>query len=165
MNSSSAGALSSIRSSARCGARDQLPAANSNCSMPSSAAVVRRSLKDSSPRLSVIIPIFIALPSQSRSRRHCTQMSKTEPGISERRRLCRILIGLDDQPAAIVHRRQRREHPAKIDAAVARHGKDAVENGIEKTLVACSNAGEDVVPHILAVDMRDAVSVTPGERG
>src|SRR6266446_6317381 len=94
-NSSRAGALSSIRSSARCGARDQLPAANSNRSMPSSAAVPRRSSKDSSPRLSVIMPIFIALPSQARSRRR-TQVSETEPGISERWRLCRILLGLDD---------------------------------------------------------------------
>src|ERR1700736_1901056 len=101
MNSSRAGALSSIRSSVRCGARDQLPAANSNRSMPSSAAVPRRSPKDSSPRLSVIMPIFIAIPSQARSRRRCTQISETQPGINERWRLCRILLGLDDQPAVI----------------------------------------------------------------
>src|ERR1700730_1592339 len=56
----------------------------------------RRSSKDSSPRLSVIMPIFIALPSQAHSRRCRTQVSETEPGISERWRLCRILLGLDD---------------------------------------------------------------------
>ena len=39
---------------------------------------------DSAPRLSVIMPIFITLPSQARSRRRCTQISETQPGISER---------------------------------------------------------------------------------
>jgi len=92
-------------------------------------------------------------------------MREAEPGISERRRLCRILLGLDDQPAAIVRRRQGRKHRAKIDAAVARHGKDAVENCGEKARIAGTDASEDVAPHILAVDVRDAVSVTPGEDG
>jgi hypothetical protein len=81
MNSSRAGALSSIRSSARCGARDQLPAATQS-PMPSAAAVPRRSSKDSSPRLSVIMPIS-SLPLTGSPRRRI-QVSETEPGISER---------------------------------------------------------------------------------
>src|SRR5262245_61062796 len=34
-----------------------------------------------------------------------------------------------------------------------------------KTCTTSLDAGEHMPPHILAVDMRDAVSVTPGERG
>ena len=53
---------------------------------------------------------------------------------------------------------------AKIDAAVARHRKDAVENSVEKTRIGGMDPSENVAPHILAVDMPDAVSVTPRER-
>src|SRR5205823_5702440 len=95
------------------------------------------------------------------SRHGGAEMRVTQPGISERRRLCRILLGLDDQPPAIMRRRQGREHLGKVDAAVARHGKDAVENGIEKARIAGANASEHVAPHILAVDMPDAASITP----
>ena len=41
----------------------------------------------------------------------------------------------------------------------------AVQDGVEKARIASSDAGEDIAPHILTVDMRDAVSVAPGEDG
>ena len=90
-------------------------------------------------------------------------MPETKSGVSERRRLGRILLGLDDQPPAIVRRRQGREHLVKIDAAVAWHSKDAVENGVEKAHIAGADEIEHVASHILAVHMRDAGSVPPGE--
>src|SRR5215469_3121495 len=73
-------------------------------------------------------------------------MRVAELGISERWRFCRILLGLDHQPAAVMYCRQSREELAKIDAAVARHGKDAVENAIEKTRIGRANPGEPVAP-------------------
>src|SRR5437667_1290661 len=92
-------------------------------------------------------------------------MRETEPGISERRRLRRILLGLHNQPAAIIRSRQGREHLAKIDAAVARHGKDVVENGLEKARIASADMSEGVSPHVFAMHMRNAVSITPREGG
>src|SRR5215472_18340832 len=88
-------------------------------------------------------------------------MRVAELGISERWRFCRILLGLDHQPAAVMYCRQSREELAKIDAAVARHGKDAVENAIEKTRIGRANPGEHVAPHILAMGMVDARPVAP----
>src|SRR5260370_33898594 len=85
-------------------------------------------------------------------------MREAEPGISERRRLCRILLGLDDQPAAIVRRCQGRKHRAKIDAAVARHGKDAVENGGGEARIARPDPTQDVAAYILAAGSPGALA-------
>jgi hypothetical protein len=63
---------------------------------------------------------------------------------------------LDNQPAVVGRRNELREHPGGIDTAVARHGKDTIENSIEKARIAGANASEHLAPDILAVDMPDA---------
>jgi hypothetical protein len=81
------------------------------------------------------------LPREARARRGGTQLGKTKPGISERRRLCGVLFGLDNQPALVIRGRKFGEHTHKIDAAVARHGEQAVENGVEKARLGVGAGG------------------------
>ena len=128
----------------RCGALRQFTGGEPNCSTPSSAAAPRSSLKDGALGLSVIMPIFIALPSEARARRGGTQLGKTKPSISERRRLFGILFGLDNQPAVVVHGRKFCEHPEEIDAAVARHGEHTVQNGVQKAGIARADPREQL---------------------
>src|SRR5262245_17981936 len=56
-------------------------------------------------------------------------------GIFERRRLGRILLGLDDGPAAVADIRQDLCEGAEVDAAVARYREHTGQHGIEVTPV------------------------------
>jgi hypothetical protein len=72
--------LRQVRRLGRAARFDQRPGTNSGRSMPSSAAVPRSSSKDNAPRLSVIAPIFIALPSRGprAPRRHAAGQNQAE---------------------------------------------------------------------------------------
>src|SRR5713226_7897295 len=88
MKSLRAVSLSSIASSFRCGAGDQLPPANSSISMPSSAAVRMSAAKSSPPRLSVIMPIFMSssLPWQWRPALTLTPSARGKDQIRQEQR-------------------------------------------------------------------------------
>jgi hypothetical protein len=76
-----------------------------------------------------------------------------------------ILFGLDNQPAVVIQCGKFGEHARKIDAAVTRHGKHTVENGVEKARVAGADPCQNLAPDILAMDMPDAIPVPPNECG
>src|SRR4051812_18240246 len=83
-----------MASRSRCGAGDQFPHANSRVSRPSSAEVASISSKDSPPRLSVIMPIFIAVSPHAPSERHgleATGLRRGERRLAQDHRLAAIL--------------------------------------------------------------------------
>jgi hypothetical protein len=61
--------------------------------------------------------------------------------------------------------RERTEHCDEIDRAVARHGEDAVEHGIEKAHIGGASTCQHTQPDVLAVDMVDARSMPPCDIG
>src|SRR4029077_12650686 len=81
------------------------------------------------------------------------------------RRLGRVLFRLDNEPAAVIRSLERGEHRGEIDRAVARHGEDAVEHGVEKALVGGASAFQHTRPDILAVDMIDSQPMPPCDIG
>jgi hypothetical protein len=95
------------------------------------------------------------LSSQPHFGDQCAQMREAAPRIGKRWRLDRVLFRLDNQPAAIAG-------PGRTAAGnrppVARHGKDAVEHGIESRIGA-SDPRENFGPDILAMDMVDATAM------
>src|SRR5262249_16248100 len=86
---------------------------------------------------------------ETRMRRRRPQLGKTKPSKSTRRPLFRILFGSDNQPAGVVRCRKFGERSRKIDAAVARHGKHTVENGVEKAGVTGADPCQHLAPDIL----------------
>src|ERR1700730_4859050 len=137
-NSRRAAALSSIASSLRCGAEDQLPPANSSISMPSRAAVRSSSSNESWPRLSLIMPIFMLFSfaaSQLGPRGRVAEIIETHPRIGQRMSDRRILLGLDDEPAGILGLPQCLEQRRIPEGAIARHGEDTGDDGIEEARI------------------------------
>src|SRR5580765_8484284 len=56
-------------------------------------------------------------------------------GVLERRRLDRVLLSLDDDPAAVADAREQLRERREVDAAVAGHGEDAGQHRIEEAPV------------------------------
>src|SRR5208283_4449003 len=69
----------------------------------------------------------------------------------------RILLGLNHDPSRIVGKSL--EHAGEVDAAVAGHGVDALENGIEEGPVFRFGLGGDVFANVLGVDVADPAGV------
>src|SRR5262245_39469748 len=63
------------------------------------------------------------------------QMTVSHLGVLERRRLGRILLGLDHGPAVVADVRQQLGEGREVDAAIARHGEHAGQHGIEEAPV------------------------------
>ena len=92
-------------------------------------------------------------------------MQEAAAGIHQGRCLGRVLLCLDNKPAAVIRRLQRDEHCAEIDPAVTRHGEDAIKHGVEKALIGGASACQHTRPDVLAVDMADARSMPPCDIG
>src|SRR5882672_5694414 len=87
------------------------------------------------------------------------QMIVPHLGILERRRLHRVLLGLDDGPAAVADAREQLGERREIDSAVAWHGKDTGQHRIEKAPILGLRLLEHLEADILAMNMIDAVGV------
>jgi hypothetical protein len=92
-------------------------------------------------------------------------MREAAAGVHQGRRLGRVLLRLNHEPAAVIRRLERGERCGEIDRTVARHGKDAVEHGVEKALIRGTSACQHSWPDILAVDMVDSPSMPPCDIG
>src|SRR2546422_252943 len=87
------------------------------------------------------------------------KMPVTHFGIAIGRRHDRILLRLDDEPAAIVVAPQDRDQRAEIDGPVAGHGECAVDHGFEEAPVAVAREPDHVGPHVLAVHVANTRDV------
>src|SRR6266568_6060428 len=74
-----------------------------------------------------------------------------------------VLLGLDHQPAAIAMIAQHANERGEIDRPVAGHRKGAVDDGLEKAPVAVARQPYHRRPHVLAVDVTDALDVFRSE--
>src|SRR5882724_7004588 len=87
------------------------------------------------------------------------QMIMAHLGVLERRRLDRVLLGLDDGPAAVADVGEQLRERREIDPAVARYGEDAGQHGVEEAPVLGLRVLEHLEADVLAVDMVDAVGM------
>src|SRR5690348_8446537 len=62
------------------------------------------------------------------------QIHKAATSIDQGRRVGRVLLRLDNKPAAVIRCLERGEHCGEINRAVARHRKNPLEHGGEKAL-------------------------------
>ena len=94
------------------------------------------------------------------------EIIETHPRIGQRMRDRRILLGLDDEPAGILGLPQCLEQRRIPEGAIARHGEDTGDDGIEEARIGRPHAVQDLATHVLAMDMIDARMVAPrdGER-
>lgn len=93
------------------------------------------------------------------------KMRIPDPRVFERRRLCRILLGLNHQPTVVTGGGERCQHSGEADTAVARDGENAIEDRVEEASVARLYTAEHVGPHILAMHMADAAGVAARDGG
>ena len=56
------------------------------------------------------------------------------------------------------------EQRLEVERAIARHGEGTVDHGLQKAPIAVARQLDDLWPHILAVDVADAIDVL-GEHG
>lgn len=85
------------------------------------------------------------------------QIISPHPHVNQRVGALRVLFRFDHHPAIII--RQFREDPAVIDPAIARHGKDAGEDGAEEAPFANIRLRAFKGAEVFGVDVFDACSV------
>src|SRR6266478_6402894 len=102
-----------------------------------------------------------SISDKPRLRRRRAEIVVADPGIGQRMRLRRVLLGLDDQPTLVARLFQHGKKRRIVDRAVARHGEDPLHHGIEKAAVGVAHAFEHRTADILAVDVVDARDVAP----
>src|SRR6185295_19814764 len=81
----------------------------------------------------------------------------------QRIRSCRVLLGLDHDPARIAGKRA--ENRRIIDAAVARHGENARDHGIEEAQSLAPRVRHHAGAHVLGMHVADARAMAPREHG
>src|SRR5437588_285172 len=85
------------------------------------------------------------------------QMGPSAAYVFEWRRLRRILLRLDDDPALVADLGERSRKRIVVDAPIARDREHAGKNGIEKTQILPARLREHSGPNVLAMDMDDTV--------